>query len=217
MADRMINQRPADQQGGFEERGLARRSEPRGLTRYEGWSSPFELMRRFSEDVDRMFSSFGFGNFGWPLERTGRELSFFPTTMPSTTTWAPSVDVMTRGDDLLVRADLPGIKPEDVHVEAEDNNLIIRGESSTEQKKEDQGYFYSERRYGSFYRTIPLPQGVNVDNAQAQFNNGVLEVTLPGAAKNLQPQRHRIPIQGAGQQQIQQGQQSQPSQEQHTT
>ena len=74
MADRMINQRPADQQGGggIEERGLARRSEPRGLTRYEGWSSPFELMRRFSEDVDRMFSSFGFGNFGWPFERTGR-------------------------------------------------------------------------------------------------------------------------------------------------
>ena len=137
--------------------------------------------------------------------------------MPGTTTWAPSVDVLTRGDDLVVRADLPGIKPEDVQVETEGNNLIIRGESSMEQKKEDQGYFYSERRYGSFYRTIPLPEGVNADNAQARFNNGVLEVTLPGAAKNLQPQRRRIPIQGAGQQQSQQGQQSQTSQEQQRT
>jgi HSP20 family protein len=212
----MINQRPAGQQGGIEERGLARHSEPRGLTRYQGFASPFELMRRFSEDVDRMFSSFGFGTFGSPFERTGRELTF-PSTMAGLTTWAPSVDVLTRGDDLLVRADLPGVKPEDVHVEMEGNNLVIRGESSMEQKREDQGYFYSERRYGSFHRTIPLPEGVKVDNAQAHFNNGVLEVTLPGAAKNLQPQRHRIPIQGAGQQQIQQGQQSQPSQEQHTT
>src|SRR5438093_6890156 len=104
MADRMINQRPADQQGGggIEERGLARRSEPRGLTRYQGWSSPFELMRRFSEDVDRMFSSFGFGgSLGWPFERTGRELSL-PATMTGLTTWAPSVDVLTRGDDLVV-------------------------------------------------------------------------------------------------------------------
>src|SRR5205814_3999499 len=165
MSDQMINQRPADQQGGIEERGLARRSEPRGLTRYEGWSSPFELMRRFSEDVDRMFSSFGFGNFGWPFERTGRELTS-PSTLAGITTWAPSVDVLTRGDDLVVRADLPGIKPEDVHVEMEGNNLIIRGETSMEQKKEDQGYFYSERRYGSFYRALPLPEGMKADNAQ---------------------------------------------------
>jgi HSP20 family protein len=216
MSDQMINQRPADQPGGIEERGLARRSEPRGLTRYQGYSSPFELMRRFSEDVDRMFSSFGFGNLG-PFERTGRELTF-PSTMTGMTTWAPSVDVLTRGDDLLVRADLPGIKPEDVHVEIEGNNLIIRGETSTEQKKEDQGYFYSERRYGSFYRTIPLPEGVKADNAQARFNNGVLEITLPGVAKTLQSQRRSIPVQGAGQQsqQGQTGTQTQSRQEQTT-
>ena len=203
MADRMMNQRPANEQSRNEERGLARWEQPRGLSSYRGGTSPFELMRRFSEDVDRIFSSLGFGNLSWPLERTGRELAR-PGAFAGAATWAPSVDVYTRGDDLVVSAELPGIKPEDVEIEAEDNNLIIRGESRAEREDKDQGYWYSERSYGSFYRSIPLPQGVKADDAQARFNNGVLEITLPGAAKSIQPQRRRIQIQGAqgtGQQQ----------------
>ena len=189
-----------------------------GLSRsgYGSTFSPFELMRRFTEDVDRMFGSFGFGNFGWPFET-----SIQPSLQGGTTTgtWYPSVDVVTKGDDLQVLAELPGIKPEDVQVEADENGLIINGESHSEHEDKDkgQGYWYSERQYGSFYRRIPLPQSVNTENARAQFNNGVLEVTLPGAAKNLQPQRRRIPIQGTGQQQSQQGQQSQTSQERQRT
>lgn len=178
---------------------LTSRDQSRGLAR-QGYGygmsySPFDMMRRFSEDVDRLFGSFGFGNLGWPFEsgyESGRMPASRGTSMTSRT-WAPAVDVFTRGDDLVVSADLPGIKPEDVTIETEGNNLILRGESNME--RNEQGYY--ERSYGSFYRTIPLPQGVNADNAQAQFNNGVLEITLPGAAKQLQPQRRRIAIQGA--------------------
>jgi HSP20 family protein len=125
--------------------------------------------------------------------------------------WTPSVDVTTRGDDLVIEADLPGINPDDVEIEAEGNRLIIRGETRDERSDEDKerGYKYSERRYGSFYRTIPLPEGVSTDNAQANFKNGVLEVTFPGAARQIRPERRRIAIQGtsrpAEQQQIGQG------------
>ena len=84
------------------------------------------------------------------------------------TTISPSVNVFTRGDDLVVSADLPGIKPEDVHVDIEGNNLIIQGESSTRnENKGDRGYWYSESSYGSFYRSIPLPPGTPTEKATA--------------------------------------------------
>lgn len=180
---------------GTANQSLSRRDESRSLARpgygYGGGYSPFEMMRRFSDDVDRLFESFGFGNLGRPFESSlgwSRE----PARTLASRNWAPAVDVFTRGDDLVVCADLPGLKPEEVTIETEGNNLILRGESNLE--RNEQGYY--ERSYGSFYRTIPLPPGANADTAKAQFNNGVLEVILPGAAKLVQPQRRRIAIQG---------------------
>lgn len=213
MADQTRNQRTSNEQSrnGDTDRGLSRWNDPRGLSRYEKVWSPFEMMRRFSEDVDRLFGSMGPGatsSQGWPME-SGRSLGQREGTGKGSsnalTTWMPSVDVATRGDDLVVMAELPGIKPEDVQIEVEDNNLIIKGESRNEQENNSQGYWYSERRYGSFYRTIPLPKGIRTENAQAQFNNGVLEITLPGAIRAASPQRQRIEISGTKQQ----GQQNQ--------
>jgi HSP20 family protein len=216
MADRMEQQRPADEgQGqGNQYRNLARRDDQGGLSYYrDGVYSPFELMRRFSEDVDRMFAAFGLGSFGsmmQPLGQTqGRQSG---ANAMSTMAWTPTVDISTRGEDLVVSADLPGIKPENVQIESDNNQLIIRGETRDErsQDEKEKGYWYSERSYGAFYRTIPLPQGVNPDNARASFNNGVLEVIFPGAAKGIQPQRRRIEIQGT--QSMQESQTSQAPQ-----
>src|ERR1043165_3878217 len=124
MSDRMTGQRPSNENLNNENRSLAKRDESQyGMSRY-GMSSPFELMRRFSEDVDRMFNSLGFGsfsNFGWPFEQ--RQMTPWSGTTGSTG-WMPSVDVITKDDDLVVTADLPGVKPEDVHIEADDNNLV---------------------------------------------------------------------------------------------
>jgi HSP20 family protein len=221
MADRMDQQRPADdgQMQGDQNKSLARRDDQGSLSYYRGGMySPFELMRRFSDDVDRMFASLGFGSFGSMLQPWGTgqgRRSRTESSAMSTMAWAPSVDVNTRGDDLMVSVDLPGIKPENVQLECDDNQLIIRGETKDErsQDEKERGYWYSERSYGSFYRSIPLPQGVNPDNARANFNNGVLEVTFPGAAKSLKPQRRRIEIQGAQQSQgAQSSQQTQSSQ-----
>src|SRR5262245_42923132 len=197
MTDRMNNQRGADEarredEWRNENRGLAKRDPSRyGMTRYEGWNSPFELMRRFSEDVDRLFNSLGFssmssvGTYSRPGE-TGRQLGQWSGMGMST--WTPSVDIMTRGDDLVVNVDLPGIKPEDVRVEADDDSLIIQGQTGKQDERKGQGYYYSERSYGSFFRRMPLPPGVNANQATAQFNNGVLEINLPGAVKQLRPE-----------------------------
>ncbi|HET9494408.1 MAG TPA: Hsp20/alpha crystallin family protein [Chloroflexia bacterium] len=221
MSDRINQQRASGEYRGNEQRreGEIVRREPestREMAPYGGYSSPWELMERFSEDVDRMFSSMGLGplGFGRRMGRRGPRMRGMMEMQPGgrgMAMWTPNVDVITRGDDLVVEAELPGINPDDVEVECEANRLIIKGESRDERSDEDKerGYRYSERRYGSFYRAIPLPEGVNTDNAQANFKNGVLEVTFPGAARQITPERRRIPIQGtsrpAEQQQIGQG------------
>lgn len=143
-------------------------------------SNPFSFMRRMSEEMDRAFGRF----FG---QSAGGGLA----------TWYPPVEVVERDGNLQVHAELPGLKPEDVKVEVTDDALVIQGERKSEHEEKKSGVYRSERHYGQFYRAIPLPQGANPDKAKAQFNNGVLEVTLPipESASN----RRQIPIEtGSG-------------------
>ena len=150
---------------------LWRRPEDEFLT------NPFAMMRRFSEDMDRMFSS------AWDdREFGGRELA----------SWAPAVDVREHDGNLVVSAELPGLNKEDVKVEVTGDSLVIQGERKREHEEERGGVHRSERSYGSFYRSIPLPEGANLEQAKAQFNNGVLEVKVP-IPKSLQKTR-QIPI-----------------------
>jgi HSP20 family protein len=90
----------------------------------------------------------------------------------------PQIEINERDGKLIVTADLPGMKKDDVRVEVVDNNLIIEGERRQERKEDREGYFVTERTYGKFYRAIPLPEGVNPENAKATFHDGVLELTL---------------------------------------
>jgi HSP20 family protein len=115
-------------------------------------------MRYLSHEMDRMFA----GESG----RSGEN-------------WWPSVEVVERDGNMVVRADLPGIKQEDVKVEVTDGDLQIRGERRREHEERGRGYYRSERAYGTFSRCIPLPEGAQTDKARAQFNNGVLEVSVP--------------------------------------
>ena len=84
-----------------------------------------------------------------------------------------------RGNNLVVRADLPGLSREDLDVEVDDDALIIRGERRNELEDDQEGYYRSERSYGSFYRAIPLPENIDPTSCQATFKEGVLEVTFP--------------------------------------
>lgn len=139
-------------------------------------ASPFALMRRMSDEMDRIFGEFGRG----PGEARG---------------WTPAIDVAEREGKYIVHAELPGLKPEDVKVELTDDAIVIQGERKFEHEESKGGMHRSERRYGQFYRSIPLPQGVKADEVQANFENGVLEVTAP-----LPPQqvnRRQIPVRSA--------------------
>lgn len=126
----------------------------------------FGLMRRFSDEMDRLFEDFGFR----PRFFEGKE---------RVEMWAPDVEVLERPNQLVIRADLPGLTKEDVKVGILDNVLTLEGERKQETEEKKEGYFRSERHYGAFYRGIPLPENVKADQVQAVFKNGVLEVTLP--------------------------------------
>jgi HSP20 family protein len=93
--------------------------------------------------------------------------------------WTPSVDVIRDNGNVILRADLPGIKPDEVKVTVEDDVLTVSGEHSSESEEEKGDYMRRERRYGSFSRSMSLPAGVNVDDIRSTTEDGVLEVTIP--------------------------------------
>ncbi len=107
--------------------------------------------------------------------------------------WRPDIDVYQKDGDLCVKADLPGMKKEDVEVLLEDGKLVIKGERSEESKVEEDDYYRAERSYGSFYRSIPLPPEIEEDAIQAQFADGVLEVRVVLPQKDI-PEPKRIAV-----------------------
>ncbi len=158
------------------------------LARQEPFSaSPFALMRRVAEDMDRMFESFGFGR-GRFAPRFWSEL---PERFaePELVAWAPEIEAFEREGQFVVRADLPGLKKEDVRVDVTENALILEGERRQEHEERKEGFYRSERSYGRFSRAIPLPEGVDTEDVKAQFKDGVLEVRLRAPKRPAQRRR----------------------------
>jgi HSP20 family protein len=127
-----------------------------------------------TEEMDRAFSEFSGSNNG------------------DTSLWTPAIEVSQRDGRYVVHAELPGLKPEDVKVEVADDALVIEGERKYEHEEDRGGVHRTERRYGRFYRAIPLPEGTNAEQARARFENGVLEVMIP--LSRQQSDRHQIPV-----------------------
>jgi HSP20 family protein len=109
--------------------------------------------------------------------------------------WAPALDVLQYDGDIVVRAELPGVKQEDVDITFHNGVLTVSGVRQTEQQKEGSGYYVRERRYGSFRRSLPLPEGTDESAISARFQDGVLEVRVAGAAAVQEPKQ--IQIEGA--------------------
>ena len=97
----------------------------------------------------------------------------------STTTYVPSVDIFETDNEVVVKAEMPGMTKDDIQVSLSDNILTIKGEKKKEEEKSDKDYYRSERVYGAFMRSLPLPAEVNPEKIHAAFKNGVLEVRLP--------------------------------------
>jgi HSP20 family protein len=109
--------------------------------------------------------------------------------------WAPALDVLQEDGDIVVRVELPGVKQDNVDITYQNGVLTISGVRQAEEQKEGSGYYVRERRYGSFRRSLPLPEGTDESNISARFQDGVLEVRVQGAAVVLEPKR--IQIEGA--------------------
>jgi HSP20 family protein len=136
--------------------------------------NPFSLMRRMTEELDRTFA-----------EVNGREVA--------DRAWAPLIEVTQQDGKYIVRAEVPGLNPKDVKLEITDDAIVIQGERKVAHQETEGGIHMTERRYGRFYRAIPLPEGAKVDEARAIYENGVLEVRVP--AEEQKNKRREIPIQ----------------------
>ena len=141
-----------------------------------GFWDPLSEMNRMFDDV-----------FGGLMRRPGGQ-----QRAQQITEWAPAIDVTTKDGDLLVRVELPGVKQEDVDITLQNNVLTISGERNAEQEEERGGYYVRERRHGSFSRSLPLPEGLDESKIHARYENGVLEVTVEGAAAVQEPRRIQI-------------------------
>ena len=160
-----------------------RGSEPFAMTPSEFFNNPFAAMRRMHEEMDRVFSQTlggapGSAGFGGGL-----------------TAWSPALEVSEQDNQMTICAELPGLKPEGVKVEVTDDALVIQGERKQEHEDKTGGQWRSERRYGQFYRSIPLPEGASAEKARADFKNGELIVTVP--VQRPESKRRQIPIGGA--------------------
>jgi HSP20 family protein len=146
-------------------------------------ATPFEFMRRFGEEMDKLVGDFDFGR-GWlppALARGARGL------------WAPQIEMFEQDGELIVRADLPGLTKDDVNVEIDNDAITIEGERRSEQDENRDGFYRTERSYGKFYRRLPLPDGVESENANATFRDGVLEITM-NMSKRTESKRRKVDI-----------------------
>lgn len=136
----------------------------------DAWEEPFVMMRRMTEELDQMLEQF----VGRPISGAKAR----PGASMLAGTWSPPLEIAQRDNQLIVEAELPGIKREDVHVEIRNDRLIIEGDRRDETQGQ-QGYRRTERSYGHFYRMIALPEGIDPDAASASMRDGMLVITLP--------------------------------------
>lgn len=165
------------------------RSEPQRWQGSQYPSGPFGLMRQMQDEIDHWFGRFGFDR-GWMSPS-----SWFSGAAQQAGDWMPAIDAFQRGNDFVIRADVPGMARHDLSVEIGDDAVTIRGERKHEEHEERDGMYWSERSHGSFCRVVPLPPGAISDSAKATFNNGVLEVVLQAPSQEARRGR-KIDISG---------------------
>ncbi len=124
-----------------------------------------------------------------------RQMFQFPRQMiEEQEEWLPKIDVYDEENDLVVKAEMPGMKTEDIQVRLDDGMLVISGKREREEKVDEKDYYRMERSYGSFMRSVPVPSGTKQEDVDAKYENGVLEVHVKGAGKLAEAKQKSIPI-----------------------
>ncbi len=150
------------------------------LIRYqrpELYTNPFRQLSDLREEIDRLFES-PWGNLG-------------TSTQPFRSGWMPAVDLFEDKDNFLVKAELPGMKKEEIEISLHEGVLTISGERKEEKKEGNSDTYRSERFFGRFHRTISLPTAVNGEKVGANYKDGILTVTLP---KSEESKPKQIPV-----------------------
>jgi HSP20 family protein len=139
--------------------------------------NPYRGMEDMERHIERMFGESLFTSL-W-------------SRVPEAKAWLPDLDVFEKDGKFIVKAELPGLDENDIDVSVQGNMLTIKGEKKTEQEVKEEDYYRCERSYGSFFRSIPLPSSVDKDKVEADYHNGVLEVTLPKIAA-VRPKKVKV-------------------------
>lgn len=142
---------------------------------------PLRELDDLRRDMDRMFVDF----FEPPRRRAAQRYRGGLA--------APSVELIDRGREVVLRAELPGVKKEEVDLTVQDGAITVKGEFKRDETVKDEDYYFSERRYGHFERTVPLPEEVDADRAKASSRDGVLEVVLP-KREEAKPRERKLKV-----------------------
>ncbi|GIW06517.1 MAG: Hsp20/alpha crystallin family protein [Dehalococcoidia bacterium] len=138
---------------------------------------PFAMLERLQEEMERFFGQ----GFPWPIAPLPRRPA------PTQFVWAPRMDIFEQDGNLVIKADLPGLKKDDIEVTLDQGDLVIRGERKEEKEVKEENYYRSERSYGSFYRRLALPFDAKPEQVQAEYKDGVLEIRIPKPAESVPP------------------------------
>jgi HSP20 family protein len=147
---------------------------------------PFALLRQMTTELDRAFDEPFWPTFRFPTMKS--------TEGYNVAAWAPKVDLFEKDNRFFTRVDLPGVKKEDVTVEVTDGYLALSGTRTREKEEKKDNVYRTEREYGQFYRAVPLPEGVTLEDIKATFSDGVLEVSVPLPVR-AQPAARKVEIQ----------------------
>lgn len=129
--------------------------------------SPLRELARLENEINRLFKELV------PEEKVETQV----------VAWSPRVDVYEKDNNIVIEAEIPGAKKEDIEVKVKDNAVVVKGEVKREEEKKEENYYRSERFYGKFERVLPLPTDVKVEEAKATFENGILKLTIPKATQ----------------------------------
>jgi HSP20 family protein len=150
---------------------MARRAKEKETKAVTPWR-PFMDLTRWEREMERMMDDF----FGRRRRSWWPERWFRPDERETS---APAIDLYEDKDDIVVKAELPGMSKDDIAVSLSDHMLTIKGEKKKEEEIKEENYYRCERSYGSFLRTLELPKDVHPDKVEASFKNGVLQVRMP--------------------------------------
>ncbi len=162
----------------------------RGLREYSPMPDVFDLEREFDRLMNRTFGELFTLPEPWSLG------DLFRTRLTLGTELIPKMDTLQKGDDVVLRLELPGVNKADISIELEGNRLVVSAKHEEAHEKKEEGYLSRETYSGEYRRSVGLPEGINEDHIQANYVDGVLEVTVQGAAQVIEGETKKIPVEG---------------------